>query len=256
MKRMRFFCVAVMVGVGLAGLAEEVQPVWDLAKDAGELSVRLKMEGSLPLDSAHAFDLPAIADLNAFTVEVSVQATKDVQRRRISLLDQSGSDSGWALESLRWSAAGNPLTLKLNGTSFDVGNCVMPTNSVSVIALTVRDGLARVYFNGQLMKRFFVSIRPSAMPIRVGRTKLRKRETIREVEGLRLKSLKIWNGDWSRGVSDESLAFEDAFRGGPGWLVNCPVEDPAHPLPRILCFGDEILEGYGPRLRERLRVGS
>lgn len=252
---MRFFCFAVMVCVGLGGSAEGTHPAWDLAQDAGDLSARLRTEGMLPLDSAHAFEVPAatIRDVNDFAVEVSVLATKDVQRRRISLLDQSGEDSGWALESLRWSAAGNPLTLKLNGTSFDVGNCVLSTNSVSVIALTVRDGLARVYFNGRLMKRFFVTIKPSAELVRVGRTKLRKRETIREVEGLRLKSLKIWKGDRCRGVSEEPETVEDAFRGGPGWLVNCPVEDPARPLPRILCFGDEILEGYGPRLRERLR---
>ena len=255
---MKRLMLAAVLAFGLGGAVRgEITgvPVWDLARDAGELSDRLSREGFLSLDSAHGFEIPsdAVRDLRAFTVEMKVRATKDVQRRQISLLDQMSEGAGWSLGNVRWNVAGNNLLLGLNGTSFEAGDCVIPTNRACSIVLTVREGLVRVYFDGRQVTRFFSEIKPNGAPIRVGNTKLRKRGALKEMSGLRLLSLRFWGADTDYLTDGETRGWADADRGGPGWRVNCPSEDPAKPLPRILCFGDEILDGYGPRLRERLK---
>lgn len=217
-------------------------PAWSLAQD-------------LPLDNAHAFEVPAsaIEDSSAFVVEMKIAATEDRQRRQLVLLDQSDESGGWALRTLRWNAAGNGLYLKIDGTEFDTGPCPLGAGDEATITLAVRDGLVRVYVNGRPMKRFRARLKPSRSPIRVGKTKLRNRDTVREIAGLRLKSLKFYGPARDYVAPGERRPFADAFRGGEGWLMNCPEEDSANDLPRILCFGDETMAAYLPALRERMK---
>lgn len=245
------FCLSALAAVVHANAA-----AWDVAEDAGALSERFKRDGFLPLGREHAFEVPsaAIRDAGAFAVEMTLQATQDVQRRQLSLIDQIGEDgAGWSLSILRWNAAGNGLMLGLNGTTFDTGNCVIPTDRPCSVVLVVRDGQVCVYFDGRQMMRFYATIEASSKPIRIGRTKLRSRETVKEMSGVRLLSLRFWGPEKEFDLPGESRQFDSAWRGGPGWLVNCPAEDPKKVLPRILCFGDEILSGYGPLLRQRLK---
>lgn len=229
--------------------------VWDLSSDAGEFSVRLNRDGSLPLDTAHALEVPASAvkDPSAFVVEMKVAATKDVQRRQLVLLDQASEAGGWALRTLRWNAAGNGLFFSHGGSEFEAGEGVIAAGEEATVVMAVRDGLVRIYFNGRPMKRFHAQIGPCDSPICVGRTKLRKRDTVKEISGLRLKSLRFYGPDFDFRAAGEGREFSDAYRGGGGWLVNCPREEPDKDLPRVLCFGDETMDAYAPTLREKLK---
>ena len=237
-------------------------PVWDLARDAGELSERLGREGFLPLDSAHGFEISsdAVRDLRAFTVEMEVRATKDVQRRQISLLDQMSEGAGWSLGNVRWNVAGNNLLLGLNGTSFAADGCVIPTNRACSIVLTVREGLVRVYFDGRQVTRFFSEIKPNGAPIRIGNTKLRKRGALKEMSGLQLLSLRFWGADTDYLADGETRGWADADRGGPVPLHVQPlavvraVPDRELHEAELLHRRRREVERHGRRRAERIRL--
>ena len=246
--------MAAAITVGMNGFAE-IDPVWDLAKDAGPLSAQLAKEGSIPFGSAHRFEVPqvAIKDSTAFTVEMKFRTGPDVQERTFEFIRQSTSTTGFSLSFLRRDGGGNPIALRMNGTVFGAGGFRPVANSEHTIVITARKGLTVLYVDKAQPRRFFNTIIPNLEPIVIGGTQLDPRtKGVTEVEGMRLTSLKFWGPEMEYYAPGESREFADGFRGGKGWLMNCPPEDPAKKLPRILCYGDSILGGYGPRLRKRL----
>ena len=222
-------------------------PLWDLAKDAGEVSSALRTNGFIPLDTAHAFDVPhtAVKDSTAFTVEMKIRCTEPEDNTRIHLLRQRTADTGWSLEAFLYPRVGSPISLGMNDASFNAGWFRTQTNQLHTFTVTARKGLVAVYWNGRVLKRYFGQITPNLEPVKVGVG------SGRQMPGVRLESLKFWGPEEEFYAKGESKDFAEGFRGGPGWAVSCPTEKPAVNLPRILCYGDSILSGYGPRLRSQ-----
>lgn len=229
-------------------------PIWDLAKDAGERSAQLVRDGFLPLDAAHRFELPhtAVKDSQAFTVEMKIRCEDAAEQRTISLLSQKTPTTGWGLSLLHWGRVGSPITLAANDAGYNCGWFRTKPGQEHTFVITARKGMAVAYWNGRVLKRFFLTVIPNLEPIRVGGTKVASKSSTTEMQGVKLLSLKFWGPEEEYYAKGETKEFAEGFRGGPGWLMSCPTEDPAKKLPRILCFGDSILGGYGPRLRQRL----
>lgn len=227
-------------------------PVWDLAKDAGETSAALRRDGSLPLDAAHAFTVPhtAVKDASAFTVELKMRTDAPAEKTVLSLLRQRTADTGWSLDVTLWGGIGSPISLGVNDAAFNAGWFRSRPGEVHTFTVAAKKGLVVVYWNGRLLKRFFQVITPNLEPISVGAT--RAHGALAEMKGARLLSLRFWGPEEAFYAKGETQDFAEGFRGGPGWLMSCPTEDPAARLPRVLLYGDSILGGYGPRLRRKL----
>ena len=258
-----FVCVASAATDGTMKSA----PVWDLAKDAGALSEQLAKDGFLPLDSAHRFEVPqtAVRDSQAFTVEIKIRCEKKDELKTVSLLRQKTPTTGWGLSVTLWGGIGSPIALHANDASYSCGWFTTRAGGTHTFVIAARRGLTVVYWNGHVLKRFYQTIIPNLEPIRVGDTVLapgtplaqndviKPGSKLTEMEGVKLLSLKFWGPEEEYFAKGESRDFAEGFRGGPGWLLSCPTEDPAKKLPRILCYGDSILGGYGPRLIQRLK---
>ena len=236
--------LAVGAWAGFGTMASK--PIWDLAKDAGEVSAALAKKGFVPLGSAHAFTVPhtAVKDSTAFTVEARIRCTAPQDNTSISLFSQQTSGTGWSLGLLLYPRVGSPITLGMNNAWFNTGWFRSRTNEVHTFTIAARKGLVTVYWNGHVLKRFFGLITPNLEPIRIG-----GKPGGREMPGVELLSLRFWGPEEEYYAKGESTDFAEGFRGGPGWSVSCPTEKPGSTLPRILCYGDSILSGYGSRLR-------
>ena len=220
-------------------------PLWDLAKDAGEISAAVAKDGFVPLDAAHAFTVPhtAVKDSTAFTVEMKIRCTAPEHNTRIHLLSQRTADTGWSLGVWLHPGVGSPITLGMNDASFNAGWFRSNTNDVHTFTVAARKGLVTVYWNGRVLKRYFGLVTPNLDPVKVGTG------AGKEMPGVQLQSLRFWGPEEEYYAKGESTDFAEGYRGGPGWCVSCPTEKPDAKLPRILCYGDSILSGYGPRLR-------
>ena len=237
------FAIGTMAFAGAGTMASA--PLWDLAKDAGAVSAAVARDGFVPLDAVHAFTVPhtAVKDSTAFTVEMKVRCTAPEHNTRLNLLSQRTADTGWSLGVWLHPGVGSPITLGLNDASFNAGWFRSNTNDVHTFTVAARKGLVTVYWNGRVLKRYFGLITPNLEPVKVGTG------AGREMPGVQLQSLKFWGPEEEFYAKGESTDFAEGFRGGPGWCVSCPTEKPGKTLPRILCYGDSILSGYGPRLR-------
>ena len=247
--------MAACVSVSSAVAAElKSRPLWDLARDAGMRSEQLAKDGFLPLDAAHAFELPhtAVKDSQAFTVEMKIRCEDVTEKRTVSLLSQKTPTTGWGLSLTLWRGIGSPIILAANDAMLGCGWFRTKPGEDHTFIVTARKGMVVVYWNGRVLKRFFQTIVPNLEPVRVGDTTVRANSAVTEMQGVKLLSLKFWGPEEEYYAPGESKDFAEGFRGGPGWLMSCPTEDPAKKLPRILCYGDSILNGYGPRLRKRL----
>jgi len=231
-------------------------PNWDLRRDAGSISERLARDGYVPLDAAHAFDIPqeVITDPQAFTVKIEFTCTNGEQTRRLDLLRQKTATTGWSLSASIWNQAGNPVELGVNEAIHSVARFNPKLGQRQSLVLTARRGLLVVYQDGQPVSRYFARIIPNLEPVHVGPSASNDlKKSVPEMEGVRLHALRFWGPDEEYYAPGESRDFAEGMRGGKGWLMSCPSEDPQIPLPRILCYGDSILRGYGPILREKLK---
>jgi len=247
--------LAFAAGGRAADAAETMKasPAWDLAKDAGEVSTAFARDGFVPLDAAHAFDIPhtAVKDSQCFTVRIDFSCADDTQKRSMQLLTQKTPTTGWSLAYTLWGGMGSPIMLGANDANLNAGWFRTKPGQKHTMIVTARNGLIVVYWNGQILKRFFTRIIPNLEPVRVGPAQPDDgKGPVRHMEGVKLLGLAFWNEGYF--APGESKAFAEGFRGGPGWLMSCPTEDPKVKLPRILCYGDSILGGYGPRLRKAL----
>lgn len=252
-KTSHFLLFAVLSAAITASGTMKTKPVWDLATDAGERSAQFVRDGFLPVDFAHAFDVPnaAVRDTAAFTVEVSFTCDDATPPKILRLLRQKTPTTGWGLNLHLNPRGGSPIELLANDASFNAGWWRPKAGGTNTFVITSRRGMVVVYENGRVLKRFYTQLVPNLEPIRVGPTAPDGGRGS-EMPGVRLRSLRFWDGTEEYWAQGEAKDFAEGFCGGPGWLVSCPTEDPAKPLPRILCYGDSILLGYGRHLRERL----
>jgi len=250
MRMILSVCAAVAALVACGEMKSA--PIWDLAKDAGELSRAFAKDGCLPLGAAHAFTVPhtAVKDSSAFTVEMKFRVDEPADQTQLALLRQRTADTGWSLDVMLWGRVGSPISLGANDASFNAGWFNAKPGEEHTFVVTARKGLVVVYWNGRILKRFFQVITPNLEPISVGAT--RANGQIPEMKGAKLLSLKFWGPEEEYYAKGESKEFAEGFRGGPGWLMSCPTEKPGVKLPRVLLYGDSILSGYSHYIRSRL----
>jgi lysophospholipase L1-like esterase len=250
---MKRLLVAALLGMVLvvngASTIMKSAPIWDLAKDALDVSVALKKDGFIPLDDAHKFSIPhtAVKDSTAFTVEVKIRCEQPEDKTYINLLSQRTADTGWALSACVYPRIGSPITLQMNDASFNAGWFRTEPGQDHTFIVAARNGIVTVYWNGRVLKHFYGLITPNLDPIFVGKG---TNSRYKEMAGVKLLSLKFWGPEEAFYAKNEKKEIAIGFRGGPGWLVSCPSEKKDKPLPRVLCYGDSILGGYGNRLRK------
>ena len=241
-------CAALAACAG-TGFAEPV-PVWDLAKDAFAATTgRIeRVDGRVVMDGASAFALPnsAIPDASCFTISMEVRFHSLEEREALQLLDQRVSDTGFAVDVLKWGAVGSPLTTTVNGVGYGRNGFRATTNQVWQFVFAVRDGAVTVYQNKSAGPQYLLRITPNLAPVWVGRTQ-QARKDLRAISGYEILSLKVYGPDYKFYLPGESAdTLKNGYVGGQGWLVRLPGKTDK-PLPRILYYGDSISVGYGDR---------
>jgi hypothetical protein len=247
MKKLFVFAVAFFsLLVNAASTIMKTSPIWDLSKDAGDISAALKKDGFIPLDNAHSFSIPhtAVKDSTAFTVEAKIRCDEVEEKTYINLLSQRTADTGWGLQACVYSRVGSPISFQMNDANFNAGRLMTKPREEHTFIIAARNGIVTVYWNGRVLKHFYGLITPNLDPIAVGKITNQRQK---EMPGVKLLSLKFWGPEEAFYAKNEKKEISVGFRGGPGWLVSCPTEKKDKPLPRVLCYGDSILNGYGHR---------
>ena len=239
--------LAAFAGTGLAETVKTPVPVWDLAKDAFAATTgRIeRVDGHVRMDGASAFAIPnsAIQDASCFTIAMEVRFGALEERSNLGLLDQRVSDTGIAVDALKWGAVGSPLATTVNGISYGQNGFRASSNQVWHFVFAVRDGVVTPYQNKAAGPQYLLRITPNLAPIWVGRTQVRK--DTKPISGYEILSLKVYGPDYKYYQPGESAdTRKNGYVGGQGWLVRLPGKTDK-PLSRILYYGDSISMGYG-----------
>lgn len=247
MKKFLFVCGCSAVS---AFGQMRTEPVWDLKRDAGALSVQLKEKGSLPLSPETAFSVPqtAIKDHSTFTVVAKLRFDSIEERTQFTLFDQLTGETGFGLSLCYLPAGGSPITFTGNGIPFNAGWFKSEPGQTHTFILAARKGIVTAYMDDRVLKRFFTVITPNLEPIWVGRTK-----GTPVFKGVNLLELAFYGPEEEFYAKGESKDFAEGYKGGKGWLVRVPIESPEKPLPRLLYYGDSISGGYNAPLQKLLK---
>ena len=241
--------LAACAGMVCAETAQPPAPVWDLAKNAfaattGKIE---RVDGRVVMDGASAFAIPnsAIPDASCFTIAMEIRFHELEERSNLGLLDQRVSDTGFAVDALKWGAVGSPLATMVNGIAYGQNGFRASSNQVWQFVFAVRDGVVAPYQNKVPGPQYLLRITPNLAPIWVGRTSVRK--DTKPISNYEILSLKVYGPDYKYYQPGESAdTLKNGYVGGPGWLVRVPGKTDK-PLPRILYYGDSISMGYGDR---------
>lgn len=250
-------CAMLVVCAGTQA-AESVKtpvPVWDLAKDpfAATTGRIERVDGRVLMDGNSAFAIPnsAIPDASCFTIAMEIRFHALEDRSNLGLLDQRVSDTGFAVDALKWGAVGSPLSTAVNGIAYGQNSFRASSNQVWMFVLAVRDGVVAPYQNKVPGPQYLLRITPNLAPIWVGRTQSRR--DLKPVSGYEILSLKVYGPDFKYYLPGESAdTLKNGYIGGQGWLVRLPGKTDK-PLPRILYYGDSISMGYGDRFIARMK---
>ncbi|MDD4173660.1 MAG: SGNH/GDSL hydrolase family protein [Kiritimatiellae bacterium] len=240
---------------GRAGQARAPVVLWDLASSpfAATSGSLARVEGRVRMDGASAFAIPnsAFPDPSCFTIEMEIRFGALPEQSALCVLDQRVSDTGFALEALKWGRVGSPLTTTLNGIAYARNSFRAASNQVWRLVFAVRDGAVAVYQNNVAGPQYLLRITPNLAPVWIGRTTPRKGQT--RVADYDILSLKVYGPETRYYLPGESAeTMKNGFVGGQGWLVRLPVKT-AKPLPNILYYGDSISMGYGDRFTELMK---
>ena len=186
-------------------------------------------------------DLPcaSVRDFSAFTVDVKVRLGDLTDRKPYALLKQLSTSTGWVLGLVRMGDK-TKVEVCCNGAYFPMG-FITDGKPEHRLTLTARKGVLVVYLDEKPLRRLFKVITPNLVPVTVG-----------AAPELQVESLEFHGPDYEYYAPGEPHEYADGYTGGVGWLAACPVEKPGVRLPRILCYGDSVLAGYGSRLRKVL----
>ena len=142
--------VAFTRGAGAAGTVPA--PLWDLAKDdfAATTGRIERVDGHVHMDGTSAFAIPnsALPDPSCFTIALEIRFNEIEQGDTLRVLDQRVTDTGFAVDGLKFSRVGSPLTTTINGVAFGQASFRASSNQVWSLVLAVRDGAVAVYQNG------------------------------------------------------------------------------------------------------------
>ncbi|HOE61565.1 MAG TPA: SGNH/GDSL hydrolase family protein [Kiritimatiellia bacterium] len=246
---------AALMGIGYAEPNRAPVPLWDLAVSpfAATTGRIERVEGRVRMDGASAFAIPnrAIPDPSCFTIEMAIRFNALEEPSALCLLDQRVSDTGFALEALKWGRVGSPLTTTVNGIAYARNSFRASSNQVWRLVFAVRNGAVAVYQNNAPGPQYLLRVTPNLAPVWVGRTPLRKDRT--RIADYEILSLKVYGPDLKYYLPGESAdTMKNGYVGGQGWLVRLPVKTDT-PLPRILYYGDSISVGYGDRFTALLK---
>jgi CubicO group peptidase (beta-lactamase class C family) len=215
--------LSACAGTGFAESAKTPVPVWDLAKDAFAATTgRIeRVDGRVVMDGASAFAFPnsAIPDASCFTISMEIRFHSLEEREALQLLDQRVSDTGFAVDVLKWGAVGSPLTTTVNGVGYGRNSFQASTNQVWPFVFAVRDGAVTVYQNKSAGPQYLLRITPNLAPVWVGRTQ-QARKDLRAISGYEILSLKVYGPDYKfylPGESADTLKNGIAFSGIAGW---------------------------------------
>ena len=247
--------LAACAGSGAAETGKTPVPVWDLAKDAFAATTgRIeRVEGRVRMDGASAFAIPnsAFPDASCFTIMMEIRFGALEERSNLGLLDQRVSDTGFAVDALKWGAVGSPLATTVSGISYGQNSFRASSNQVWQFVLAVRDGVVTPYQNKAAGPQYLLRITPNLAPVWVGRTQVRK--DTKAISGYEILSLKVYGPDTKYYLPGESAdTLKNGYVGGQGWLVRVPGKTDK-PLPRILYYGDSISMGYGDRFSKLMQ---
>ncbi|HNX34703.1 MAG TPA: SGNH/GDSL hydrolase family protein [Kiritimatiellia bacterium] len=241
--------LAACAGMVCAEPAHPPAPVWDLAKDAfaattGKIE---RADGRVVMDGASAFAIPnsAVQDASCFTIVMEIRFRELEERSNLGLLDERVSETGFAVDALKWGAVGSPLVTTVNGIAYGQNGFRASSNQVWQFVFAVRDGVVTPYQNKVPGPQYLLRITPNLAPIWVGRTSVRK--DMKPISNYEILSLKVYGPDYKYYQPGESAdTLKNGYVGGQGWLVRLPGKTDK-PLPRILYYGDSISMGYGDR---------
>lgn len=194
--------------------------------------------GAVPREFPHE----VVKDSSAFTAMVKVRLGAMPEKKPVALLSQTTPKTGWALGLVGHGKRGVIVEIFCNGAYFTAG-WIRPKQAVEEHSLTItaRKGLLVVYLDDEVLRRFHALVTPNLEPVKVG-----------SCDGLEVLSVDFYGPEREYYAPGEPRGPAEGFVGGSGWLVSCPPEKPGVQLPRILCFGDSVLSGYGKRLRKML----
>ena len=194
--------------------------------------------GQVPAEFPHT----AVKDSSAFTVFVKLRIEGMQKGKPVAVLGQTTPKTGWVLGLVGHGERGVLVEICCNGAYLTAG-WIKPAvrGEEHTLALTARKGLIVVYLDGAVMRRFYDLITPNLEPIKVSHG-----------AGVKVLSVEFLGPEREYYAPGESREPAEGFRGGVGWLVSCPPENHGEGLPRILCYGDSVLSGYGKHLRRLL----
>lgn len=253
---MRALCVSAASVAVLTGLAEmKSAPLWDLAKDGGALSERLKRDGFINL-CEKGFDVPgsAVPDQSAFTAEATLTFHDLMDNRFMPLLSHEMTETGWGLGLLRCSNCGSPVLMRCNAVTHAVsyGMQFVEKDSTHTFTITARRGVMVVYMDGKVQRSYFMKPTPvpGVEPIRVGYAPEDRWmpelawASPKPMAGVELRSLKFWDGNEEYYAPGEPRSPAIGYAGGVGWQMEVSAKGDDS-LPKVLYFGDSISDGYG-----------
>ena len=216
-----------------------------------------------PADGVPAeFPHTVVKDSSAFTAIAKLRIGRMKERSPVAVLRQTTAKTGWVLGLVGHGARGVIVEICCNGAYLTAG-WIHPKREGEehTLTLTARKGLVVVYLDGEVLRRFHALITPNLEPVKVFHG-----------EGVDVLSVEFLGPEREYYAPGEPRGPAEGFCGGVGWLVSCPPElqtpnpqpspqnsklqTPPSPLPRILCYGDSVLSGYGKRLRKLLEGGA
>lgn len=243
----------MMVGLLSVAVCMGATPkvAWDLAKDAGDLSKELKKNGFIPFTASRAFEVPqVIKNHSVFTAQITLKFTKTPEEKtRINLFNQMTADTGWKFSILNFGGVGSPMTLVVNGVTYNVGWFRAKAGDVQTYTIAARKGLVTVYKDKTPLKNFFTVTTPNLEPIKIGGEITERDGT--EMEGVQLLGLKFFGPEVEFYQPGEKRDFANGFKGGKGWMVEVPAVEKKN-MPRILYYGDSISAGYTGYLKKNI----
>lgn len=225
-------------------------PVWDIAKDAGDLSAQFRAQKKLPFSTATQFEIPcsAIKDFSTFTVTAKLKFNEMVDPSQMGIFSQITSDAGWSFSIMNFGRVGSPMTLNVNGVRYNTGWFRSKPGETHTFTIAAKKGMVVAYMDNRVLKRCFTTVTPASTPIKVGGGGGGQPE----MKGVELLDLKIYGPKEEFYAKGESRDFAVGYKGGKGWMVAVPAKEPKR-LPRLLYYGDSISHGYSGALNKLLK---
>ena len=192
---------------------------------------------------AETFPHTVVKDSSAFTAIAKVRFNAMEKGKPVAILRQTTPKTGWVLGLVDHGERGVLIEICCNGAYFSV-SWMRPRPAAGEeheFTLTARKGMIVVYLDGKPLRRFYDLITPNLEPVKVWKG-----------GGVEVLSVEFLGPEREYYAPGEPRGPAEGFRGGVGWLVSCPPEKSGVELPRILCYGDSVLSGYGKRLRSVL----